>query len=202
VSAPPKDLRGHLRDVYNKDLLRPELRDRFQGLASAPLAEEAPPEERRAPPRGRGRLGLAAALLMGLVGGGAYRHFQAPASPARVFAEELAAHHHKRFAVEFPAADMATLRARMHQLGFTLVAPALLRGDGVHLIGGRYCSFRGRTVAQLRLEGPGGETWTLFETPLAEDFHEDVRGEFEVSGLQVTVWCEGGLLLGWTKPKP
>jgi hypothetical protein len=114
---------------------------------------------------------------------------------ARLTAAEVAADHQKQFAVEYPAADVAQLRAQMSKLDFSLALPRRFQDGGHRLLGGRYCSVRGQIAAQLRLADAHGHACTLYVVRPVDALASVRDGRFEVNGCQVELWQEDGLLM-------
>ena len=88
------------------------------------------------------------------------------------------------------------------ELDFRLQAdPRGIAGRG-DLLGGRYCSIRGVTAAQLRLRTAAGATETLYQAPYdpgSFGVMPDIgKGEaprrLQVRGLSVELWVDRGLL--------
>jgi len=76
------------------------------------------------------------------------------------------------------------------------------------LLGGRYCSIKGITAAQLRYQNTEGKLETLYQVPYDSNIFSDLpkleEGEPPITlferGLEVTIWVEKGLLMVASKP--
>jgi len=85
--------------------------------------------------------------------------------------------------------------------------PAQLSGLNSILLGGRYCSIKGETAAQLRYQSSANANLTqsastLFQVPFELDMHGEIPNIAEgkpellqVKGLDVSLWVERGLLM-------
>lgn len=83
-----------------------------------------------------------------------------------------------------------------------------LAHNGSQLVGGRYCSIKGVTAAQLRF-GAGASTMeTLYQVPYDAKLFGEIPSleegnaptKLSVSGLEVSIWVEKGLLLVAVQP--
>lgn len=125
----------------------------------------------------------------------------------REIAMEVVKNHLKLKPLEVETSSMVEVQHFFNQLDFlpqrsTTLAQRFLLGDGA-MLGGRYCSIKGVTAAQLRYRGSTKEISTLYEVgydPLVFGVIPDViAGEVPldivVKGLQVSLWKEQGLLM-------
>jgi cell division protein FtsB len=76
------------------------------------------------------------------------------------------------------------------------------------LVGGRYCSIKGVTAAQLRFEAPEAQMQTVYQVPYDAERFGSIpnieKGEaprtLQTNGLQVSMWVEKGLLVVAVQP--
>lgn len=106
---------------------------------------------------------------------------------------EAAMNHGTRFEPEFRAASVTALDAEMKLLPFALAVPERL-GEGVEVIGSRYCSIAGHLAAHVRLRDvASGRRLSLFVAPLAPELARMHGERGDVDGVDVDLWGEGGL---------
>lgn len=148
------------------------------------------------------RLGLAAAVLLVLGLAALIGSPESPADRALQIADEVALNHLKQRPLEVHGGASDELQTYFDELGFRLLLQPQSLGPQDALLGGRYCSIRGVTAAQLRLRDETGRVETLYQAPYDRDLfgrQPDVgRGEtprrLQVRGLTVELWVERGLL--------
>lgn len=126
---------------------------------------------------------------------------------SRHIALEVIDNHLKLKPLDVAAGSMDEVRDFFTQLDFSPLAPDLLESRfGLaqsSMLGGRYCSIKGVSAAQLRYQRGGGDLSTLYEVaydPEVFGFVPSVdRGEAPrellLKGLKVNLWVEKGLLM-------
>lgn len=129
-------------------------------------------------------------------------------------AREVSKNHLNLKPLDVQVQSMKGIRQYFTQLDFLPVKSAVLEKlflrDG-HLLGGRYCSIKGVTAAQLRYEGfssdkLGPHIMTLYQVPYDPDIYgempleKDMPKVITVRGLQVSLWVEKGLLMVLVSP--
>jgi hypothetical protein len=125
----------------------------------------------------------------------------------RVIAMEVVKNHLKLRPLEVETNSMVEVQDFFDQLDFlpqrsATLAQQFLLGDDA-MLGGRYCSIKGVTAAQLRYRGVSTEISTLYEVgydpSLFGVMPDVVAGEepldIMIKGLQVSLWQEQGLLM-------
>ena len=135
---------------------------------------------------------IATTLLLSLSGG---------PDPGRHVAREIAMNHGKAFPPEFESESYEALRGRMEKLDFELSRPGGVVGADMTLIGARYCSLQGSVAAQLRLRDASGRVCTLYlvrgDAPAFVHVGEETHA---LSGLNIRLWRDNGLLYGLATP--
>lgn len=119
---------------------------------------------------------------------------------------EVVENHLKLKPLDVETGSMEELQAYFTQLDFRPAIPTLpstsIDPGGSALLGGRYCSVKGVTAAQLRYSD-AGRLSTLYEVPYDAavfgpvprlDAGESPR-QIEARGLLVSLWVEKGLLM-------
>ncbi|MDC3332681.1 hypothetical protein OAV62_00400 [bacterium] len=125
----------------------------------------------------------------------------------RDIAMEVVKNHLTLKPLEVKSRSMVEVQNFFNQLDFlpqrsTLLAQRFLMADNT-MLGGRYCSIKGVTAAQLRYQSDDAEISTLYEVaydPMVfGEMPNAVAGEEPlntvVKGLQVSLWQEQGLLM-------
>ena len=184
-----------VRDHYLAQAPTPATLARLsQLIAGAPSAPT-----RRLP--GRVRLAAAAAVLAALAGtawlamrGGS------PADLSLVVASQAAAGHNEKQELEVRAEDFAQLRARMKSLDFAPVEPEMVREMSMRLVGARYTTLAGAMAAQIVYLDGHGTACTLFQVRPVDQLATLSAGDYQVDGLEVSVWREKGLIMVLARP--
>lgn len=117
-------------------------------------------------------------------------------------ADEVAANHLKLRPLDVKSDRFVEVRRFFDQLDFVPVQSSWWAQTSATLLGGRYCSIRGKEAAQLRFETPVGTVQTVYEAVYDEDLHRYLpnfrQGEkplvMSVRGLKVYLWREHDLL--------
>ena len=109
-------------------------------------------------------------------------------------AEEIALNHSKHLKPVFFGVGYGALGSQMAKLDFELVTPAQLQG--FELVGGRYCSIRGKIAAQIKLTDEAGREHTLYVVSARGELLNVQEREQVFGDVVVTTWREGDLLFG------
>lgn len=125
--------------------------------------------------------------------------------PQRI-AEEVVKNHLKLKPLEVKAGTINAIRGYFSKLEFMPVESSMVSGNGMQLIGGRYCSLQGITAAQLRMK-QGQNLQTLYQTQYLPDVFGQLpqleKGESPLvvyaRGIKVKIWVEKGLLFALTE---
>lgn len=121
---------------------------------------------------------------------------------AQRIADEVARNHLSAKPLEVRTDSLAEVRRYFDKLDFAPVQSERA-GTGLALLGGRYCSLRGLSAAQLRMRDVRtGTTETLYETPYRTEVFgqlpQPAKGEPPIRtharGVEVTIWVEKGLV--------
>jgi len=120
--------------------------------------------------------------------------------PYRELAREIAYHHNKKMNLEFTSQSIEDLRNRFNKLDFTLIDSSILSKPELTLLGGRYCSLRGKMGAELKVQNSNTKEIHTFYQLLRPERFPDLKESlvtFE-NGVKVRIWKEQGLLLAIT----
>lgn len=122
-------------------------------------------------------------------------------------AQEAAKNHLKLKPLEVHANTIVEIGGYFTELDFQPVSSALLKtlnADSTRgLIGGRYCSLKGISAAQLRYQDPSGLISTFYEVPYDQAIYGPIPsaelGERPLvvyaKGIKNKLWVEKGLLM-------
>ncbi len=116
-------------------------------------------------------------------------------------ARSVATLHSATFTPDLGAAPRFADLAQLPNLPFTPIEPERCRKERYKVLGARTCTIAGVPAAQIRLADDDGDIRTLCEFqsgPLAAARD----GHTTIDGVQVSVWHEGGLVMGMTGPPP
>ena len=122
---------------------------------------------------------------------------------AQRIAEDVALNHLKLRPLDVEADQIPALAAYFTRLDFALRDSSLITdADGMHLLGGRYCSVLAEPAAQLRLQRAPGHVLTLYEAAYDPQVFTGLpnldQGEPPLvryaRGIRVMIWIEKGLL--------
>jgi hypothetical protein len=120
---------------------------------------------------------------------------------------EVAENHLKLKPLDITAQSMQEIRGFFTQLDFSPVNSSLLSTRFAlpeqRMIGGRYCSIKGVTAAQLRYQRSDDGLSTLYQVaydpdthgPLPHLEHGEAPDEIIIKGLHINLWVEKGLLM-------
>lgn len=172
------------------------------------IAEAVPTESlRRAPDRDAvARAGIprslrwgATAALAVVLGGSLWLAWPASGSlSAEAVAQEIALNHIKALDPDVHAGSFAELTSDLDKLDFNVMPPEGMEME--NMIGARYCSLGGQIAAQIRFRDAGARVCTLYQVRDTEMFRGVREGAYEMGGVRVRVWREGGLVMGLAEP--
>ncbi len=197
MSGRPID--DQIREHYLAQAPRRETLERLEPLIRQAAAPPRRPENRP----GTARTAVAAAILVAVTGANWLALKTVPASPGGValtLARQAAAGHNGGQELEVRARSFGELRAQMKSLDFTPAEPRRVRETSMRLVGARYTTLAGVIAAQIVLHDPAGVPCTLYEARPVGGLATVSSGDFEVDGLEVTIWREKGLLMILTRP--
>lgn len=119
-------------------------------------------------------------------------------------AEEIAYNHSKQMALEIISNDLNAIDTYLSELDFTLIDSTRVRQIAQGLLGGRYCSIRGKLAAQLKIEGKNSNsTHTYYQAIIPDDFNLDGSTYSTwINGINIELWVEDGVLLGLAGVSP
>ena len=152
---------------------------------------------------------LVASLLFVVLGFSIVKNYMVSVTtkPMKI-AQEVAKNHFKLKPLDVTASSIATVADYFELLDFKPVSSSIVIAGDYQLIGGRYCSLKGITAAQIRYTNQqSGKTETVYEVPynakLFGDMPDVINGEQPLNvyynGLKVKMWQEKGLLIAITE---
>ena len=113
--------------------------------------------------------------------------------------DEIAYNHRQGMPVEIASNSLADIRSYLNKLSFAIVLPSALAQSDWQLLGGRYCSINGKLAAQLKLKNrKNDQVYTLYQA-VTEGSSDNLGSDpvnDKIDGVGVSIWREGGLLLG------
>ena len=197
----PLPLREALQQQIQREVLNRQQLDRLQAMQGS----VQPVDDRRR----HWRLGAVAAVVVALLFGGGLLWRTGPAQDALLqeIAREVAENHIKLKPLDVSANTVAQARAFFTQLDFSPVSSRAAAGrfglPEQSLLGGRYCSIRGVTAAQLRYRDGQEGLSTLYQVaydparfgPMPRLERGESPRELVVRGLRVSMWVERDLLM-------
>lgn len=153
--------------------------------------------------------GIYAAAIAIVVITGALFGFQASSIPQEI-AQEVVKNHLRMKPLDINSNNLATVSEYFTMLDFLPLKSTEYNRNNSLLLGGRYCSIKGITAAQLRYQNTKGKLETLYQVPYDPNIFSDLpkleEGEPPITlferGLEVTIWVERGLLMVASKPPP
>lgn len=197
-----KPLRDLVNERFEQEALNDVQMEKLLAIARLPAPK---------PPKKIPRWSIAALVAMVMLSllpryFGVWPH--QPVTP-RDIAEEVAMNHIKMKPLEIETQSMARIERYLAELDFSPINSRQFSLGQDQLLGGRYCSIQGITAAQLRYADNEGRKITLYETPYYPDRLPPLphieKGEnpimIYVSGLEITLWVEKGLLMASVAPE-
>ncbi|WP_415882304.1 hypothetical protein ACMXYX_14205 [Neptuniibacter sp. QD72_48] len=113
---------------------------------------------------------------------------------------EIAGHHEQPSEISIYTSSIDELGQQLTQLSFKLISSSKLGKDMWQLIGGSYCSINGEIAAQLKVRNiENNQIYTFYQAEYPEGLtleQVDTQNIINNQGTAVTLWQEGGLLLG------
>lgn len=126
---------------------------------------------------------------------------RAVVDPLMQIAEEVSANHLHRDPLEINSTDFSEVQHYFADLDFD-IRPSVYYASNDNVLGGRYCSLKGLTAAQIRLK-TSSQPATLYQVAYDQKVFGDLpdldRGEEPAvryaDGVMVKIWVEKGLLM-------
>ena len=123
-------------------------------------------------------------------------------------AHEVAKNHLRMKPLDINSQNPEEVRAYFTLLDFLPIASTVYGQKNANILGGRYCSVKGVTAAQLRFENRQGKMETLYQVPYDANLFSDLpkleAGDAPLKlfkrGLEINMWVEKGLLMVTTQP--
>ena len=170
------------------------------GQARQRVVEHATPQA-----RDHRWIGLAAAVAIVVLAGILVAHLtgRRPVDAATLVqqvATEVAVNHRKSFSAEVKATSFDDLAPAMPKLGFTPVRPERLPAACYRVAGARYCSIRGSMAVQIKLTHDE-KGYTLYQFQDSRAYSGMGESRVDADDVRVTVWREGGLVMGLAGPR-
>jgi len=197
-------LKDAIRDQASSERLAPEQLNDLMAMQHAVL-DDTPPPVRQFP------YWLTAAAACFVLVVGLFVWNASNEQYAREIALEVVENHLKLKPMDVETQSMTEIQRFFTQLDFSPAQSSLLENQFALpeqlMIGGRYCSVKGVTAAQLRYRGTDDELRTFYEVGYDEDKFGrmpdidkgEAPQEIIVKGLKVTMWVEKGLLMALVK---
>lgn len=123
-------------------------------------------------------------------------------------AQEAVKNHLKYMPLDVQTASIDEAKRYFTRLDFAPIRSSLALSNlsaGSDLLGGRYCSIKGETAAQLRYQsetGPNNPVSTIFQVPYDKTLHGELPigtdadpKVLQIKGLNVSLWVEKDLLM-------
>lgn len=111
-------------------------------------------------------------------------------------AAEIALNHAKQFDSEFFVTSIPNLSHSMTLLDFAPVTPHKLQLANFNVMGARYCTVDRSIAVQVRMKDENNQPYTLYE--FRDTGSVEIKGEhvITVDNIEVTLWQEGGVIMG------
>ncbi len=117
-------------------------------------------------------------------------------------ANEVSHNHLKLKPLEINSTEFTTVKNYFKQLDFLPTASTHFNQQGHFLLGGRYCSIKSISAAQIRYKDPQQRIISLYEVPYNKQQFGEIPNidtasplTLYANGLTVTLWVEKGLLM-------
>ena len=210
-----KPLRQATLEQINQPSLSPQQLDELMTLQAGALTEaqnsQTPTqpdvtEQKRPTPSSHSILQWLATAAMVLLAVTTIVFWNSQPDYSRDIAMEVVENHVKLKPLDIATDSMQGLRVFFTQLDFAPASSALLSRrfalNDTHLLGGRYCSIKGNTAAQIRYQSSTGLT-TFYQVDYQPERFGHIpvleKGENPITltakGLNVSMWVEMGLLM-------
>ena len=159
------------------------------------------------PKRSKISYGIYATALSIVITVGIFLNISTGKIPEQI-ASEVVKNHLYMKPLDINSSDIKEVSAYFTMLDFLPLHSSEYNRNNPLLLGGRYCSIKGVTAAQLRYKNTEGIQETLYQVPYDADVFSDLPklGEGEPPlilyerGLEVTMWVEKGLLMVASRP--
>lgn len=192
-----------LRDHLNKQRLDAGQLSALRALQDPGLAQQ--PEKRSKQPFW---IASAAVLLAAVLSLGLLLEFSGQGDLIDEIATEVVYNHLHMKPLEVNTPRIASIQDYFTGLDFKPVESRYVADQRLAMLGGRYCSLRGVTAAQLRFKSPVEDgVRTLYQVGYDPEIFRALpdydRGDAPVStwakGIKVTLWVEKGVLFALTE---
>lgn len=118
-------------------------------------------------------------------------------------AREVANNHLRMKPLDVDSNNLDEVRSFFTLLDFLPISSSHYGQTNPLILGGRYCSIKGVSAAQLRFENTRGKLETLYQVPYDPDVFSVLpqleQGDSPITlferGLEITIWVEKGLLM-------
>lgn len=155
-----------------------------------------------------GVLAVAAVLLWAVLPGRGALPGETTHEVARRVSSEVITNHIHPKPLDLETGSVRMLADRFEQLDFRIQDSRYLSGQGLKLLGGRYCTLQGRIATQILFRGPGGEAVSHYQAAYHPDVygdipefgHHDAPMRITDRGYAVEIWREQGLLMAKAHP--
>lgn len=116
---------------------------------------------------------------------------------------EVVSNHARKKPLEIVSENFTQTSNYFSQLDFAPLPSSLVNSTAVKMLGGRYCSIKSQSAAQLRYQDNKGKLLTLYQVSFDRDIFGAMpnidKGEepnvYYMDGLKVSLWTEKGLLM-------
>jgi len=115
------------------------------------------------------------------------------------YAAEVAFNHKKGLQPDYLIQDVSELSQEMDRLNFEIRIPAAMDSE-YDLLGGRYCSVGENIAAQLKMQGLGGDTVTVYV--LRNTFDHELDNSIEVDNIEVLISNQDSLMYFLARSAP
>lgn len=197
-STPPGNFKQSVREICQQPELNPQELDDLLHYQST-LLQPAPSWQQRLKSPMAGWL-ASVLLILGIM----LYHLQ-PQDFRQEIAYEVVKNHLKLKPLDIQTNRLKELQAYFTQLDFSPSRSNILEQEmklaDKYMLGGRYCSIKGVTAAQLRYQTP--DLHTFYQVPYNPKLHGDIPDvsqqqmpdTLQLNGLEVQLWRENGLLM-------
>ena len=197
---PPTDFKTSIRNICQQPQLDDDTLEQLLQLQNDLLPENSKQETQ--PWYRSAASGWATSLILVL---GLLFILLQPKDHREEIAYEVVKNHLKLKPLDIKTQSMSDIRSYFTQLDFSPVhseiLDQLLERPQQSMLGGRYCSVKGVTAAQLRFQE--NEVSTFYQVPYQSELHGDIADisqneepdRMMVKGLEVSLWQEKGLLM-------
>lgn len=121
-----------------------------------------------------------------------------PVSGPSILAE-IAGHHQQPSNITIKSSSLNEIGDQLSKLSFALINSTKLSSEVWQFLGGSYCSINGELAAQLKvLNRENNKIYTFYQAEYPDELLLDtaISSITDEQGIEVSIWKEGGLLLG------